>query len=144
MQRIRATTISSEFNHLYNIGQGVLSDMGAIYTLGVQAGTVIRNNLIHDVNSFTYGGWGIYPDEGSSDMVIENNIVSHRRIVAAASISITARTIWCAITFLRTAASRRSCASGWRIICRSRSTAILFISIRVFCWVRIGPAISTG
>jgi parallel beta-helix repeat protein len=64
-----------EFNHLYNIGKGVLSDMGAIYTLGVQAGTVIRNNLIHDVTSFTYGGWGIYPDEGSSDMVIENNIV---------------------------------------------------------------------
>jgi parallel beta-helix repeat protein len=64
-----------EFNHLYNIGKGVLSDMGAIYTLGVQPGTVIRNNLIHDVTSFTYGGWGIYPDEGSSDMVIENNIV---------------------------------------------------------------------
>jgi parallel beta-helix repeat protein len=64
-----------EFNHLYNIGKGVLSDMGAIYTLGVQEGTVIRNNLIHDVTSFTYGGWGIYPDEGSSNLVIENNIV---------------------------------------------------------------------
>ncbi len=64
-----------EFNHLYNIGKGVMSDMGAIYTLGVQPGTVIRNNLIHDVSSFTYGGWGIYPDEGTSDVVIENNIV---------------------------------------------------------------------
>jgi parallel beta-helix repeat protein len=64
-----------EFNHLYNIGKGMLSDMGAIYTLGVQEGTVIRNNLIHDLTSFTYGGWGIYPDEGSSDLVIENNIV---------------------------------------------------------------------
>ncbi len=64
-----------EFNHLYNIGKGMLSDMGAIYTLGEQEGTVILNNLIHDVTSFTYGGWGIYPDEGSSDLVIENNIV---------------------------------------------------------------------
>ena len=64
-----------EFNHLYNIGKGMMSDMGAIYTLGLQPGTIIRNNLIHDVTSFTYGGWGIYPDEGTSDMLIENNIV---------------------------------------------------------------------
>lgn len=64
-----------EFNHLHHIGKGMMSDMGAIYTLGVQPGTIIRNNLIHDVESFTYGGWGIYPDEGSSDMLIENNIV---------------------------------------------------------------------
>jgi hypothetical protein len=64
-----------EFNHLHHIGKDMMSDMGAIYTLGVQPGTVIRNNLIHDVQSFTYGGWGIYPDEGSSEMAIENNIV---------------------------------------------------------------------
>ena len=64
-----------EFNHLHDIGKNMLSDMGAIYTLGIQPGTVIRNNLIHDVQSFTYGGWGIYPDEGSSNILIENNIV---------------------------------------------------------------------
>lgn len=64
-----------EYNHLHDIGKEMLSDMGGIYTLGIQPGTRIRNNLIHGVASFTYGGWGIYPDEGSTEMLIENNIV---------------------------------------------------------------------
>jgi parallel beta-helix repeat protein len=63
-----------EFNNLYNIGRGLLSDMGCIYSLGVQPGSVERNNLCHDVTRYAYGGWGIYTDEGSSQITIENNI----------------------------------------------------------------------
>ncbi len=64
-----------EKNHIHDIGQGILSDMGGIYCLGVQPGTVVRGNLIHDVTASNYGGIGIYLDEGSSHMVIEDNIV---------------------------------------------------------------------
>ena len=66
-------------NLIYNIGQGWLSDMGGIYMLGKQPGTILSENVIHNVAADPgeggYGGWGIYLDEGSSFMSVEKNLV---------------------------------------------------------------------
>lgn len=71
------TTIA--WNHVNQIGQTVLSDMGGFYSLGNAEGTVLHHNLFHDIDSFDYGGWGIYFDEGTTHILAENNIVYHAK-----------------------------------------------------------------
>lgn len=63
------------FNRITDIGQGKMADMGGIYTLGASFDTVITNNVIMNVNSISYGGWGMYNDEGSEGIRWENNLV---------------------------------------------------------------------
>jgi parallel beta-helix repeat protein len=64
-----------EYNHIYEVGKNTLNDLGAIYTLGQQPNTVIRNNLIHDITSYAERGRCIYLDEGSVGILVENNVV---------------------------------------------------------------------
>jgi len=68
-----------EGNHIYDVMK-VLADGGGIYTLGLQPGTVLRGNLIHDVHrsAFAHGGApnnGIFFDEGSKGFLVEGNVI---------------------------------------------------------------------
>ncbi|MBI3923241.1 MAG: right-handed parallel beta-helix repeat-containing protein [Armatimonadetes bacterium] len=67
-----------EYNHIHNVMKR-LSDGGGIYTLGLQPGTVIRGNFIHDVlRSGTAVGApnnGMFIDQGSKGFLFERNLI---------------------------------------------------------------------
>jgi len=64
-----------EHNHVHHVMRGQLNDGGAIYTLGVSPGSVIRNNVFHDVWPYSAIGWGIYLDATGSQYLVEDNVV---------------------------------------------------------------------
>ncbi|HOZ50121.1 MAG TPA: right-handed parallel beta-helix repeat-containing protein [Candidatus Hydrogenedentes bacterium] len=62
-----------EANHIHHVMQR-RNDGGGIYTLGNQAGTILRANHIHDTPAEN-GPGGIYLDEGSSFIEVTGNSV---------------------------------------------------------------------
>ena len=74
------------FNHVYNLLQGIMNDGGSIRIDGgnqvfTAAGNKILNNKIHDVtdasimDSNGYGGNGMYLDNNTGLVDVENNLV---------------------------------------------------------------------
>jgi hypothetical protein len=63
-------------NHIHHVLL-TLSDGGGIYSLGLQPESRITNNLIHDVkvNSGRAESNGMFLDEGTKELVVENNII---------------------------------------------------------------------
>jgi Right handed beta helix region len=68
------------WNLLYDLGQGVTSDMGCVHAASSNnKGNKILNNVCHDVTQdpgvHGYGGRGIYLDSNTSNVLVENNLV---------------------------------------------------------------------
>jgi hypothetical protein len=67
-----------EQNHVYDVMKA-LCDGGCIYTLGLQPGTVIRGNHLHDVrrSQFAQGAPnnGMFIDQGSKSYLFESNVI---------------------------------------------------------------------
>lgn len=66
-----------EWNHIHDLVHETLSDAGLIYCLGVSPGSVIRNNVLHDLWPYSQPalGWGIYLDGQCGEYLVENNLV---------------------------------------------------------------------
>jgi hypothetical protein len=67
-----------ERNHVFDV-MNRLCDGGCIYTLGLQPGTIIRGNHLHDVHrsSLAQGAPnnGMFIDEGSKGFLFEENVI---------------------------------------------------------------------
>jgi uncharacterized protein (TIGR03437 family) len=85
-----ANNIVTQYNHIWNIMQGLTSDVGTLYyntggVGGAGTGNMILNNLVHDTTDSSiidkgvvgsaYGGEGIYLDNLSAGVEVANNVV---------------------------------------------------------------------
>lgn len=88
--KANGTNILSQYNHIWNVIQGITSDGGTLYynigtAGGSGTGNRILSNLVHDVTDSlvidagvagsAYGGSGIYLDAQSAGVDVENNVV---------------------------------------------------------------------
>jgi Right handed beta helix region len=69
-----------ELNDLHQLGQGVTDDIGAVHAVtSSTTGNKILNNKMHDITHDPgqggYGGWAIYFDQGTSNVIAQNNLV---------------------------------------------------------------------
>lgn len=80
VQSIFARNITVEFNEVVD-AMNDSNDGGAISSWGSSGNNAIRNNLIRDMRGFYDHAHiiGIYLDDGSSDFLIENNIICRIR-----------------------------------------------------------------
>lgn len=66
--------ITVAFNHIHDIGLNTLSDMGGIYAVGPQPGSVYSGNLVHDIEPGGNGAHALYIDQSCSNTLWSGNV----------------------------------------------------------------------
>ena len=65
------------FNHVHDIGLFRLSDLAGIYLVGPQPGTLVTNNVIHDVFAGANGAHALYLDQAATGVNVSFNVAYH-------------------------------------------------------------------
>lgn len=63
-----------EYNRIYSIGNGVLSDLAAIYAVGPLPGSIFDHNLVYNVSCGGNGAHAFYIDQACSATTWSNNV----------------------------------------------------------------------
>lgn len=71
------------YNNISTIGMGETSDLGCVYHLGEDLGTVIHGNLCYNVSSFDYGAIAYYLDQSSRYVTVSNNVAYDVKCVSS-------------------------------------------------------------
>jgi hypothetical protein len=96
---VSGSYITSQYNHLWNLMQGVTSDGGSLYynvggSPGSGTNNLIDSNVVHDTNDSSvidgsgvypgtgYGGSGLYLDAQTGGVTVTNNVVFRMSDVA--------------------------------------------------------------
>lgn len=64
-----------EFNEVHHVMQQLCDGAGIFMQRTETDGTIVRNNIFHDIYPYAYYGWGIYLDERTEYVTVMNNIV---------------------------------------------------------------------
>ena len=74
---VGARNIILEYNRIHDIVYDVTEDWGGVHMLGGMPGTVIRNNLIYNINGTRSRSYAIYHDNGNGFVTVKNNILAN-------------------------------------------------------------------
>ena len=77
LPQVSASNHTVAYNRIHHLGfprRETGDAMACVYTLGQLNGTVVENNVCHDVRAYMSGGYCLSQDQGSSNLLFRSNV----------------------------------------------------------------------